>query len=195
VPETIIPDWLGPAFNNRDTFLRTLESTARGLEGLDPVTGAFLVSETRDVHQLAGWLLDLLKCGSPIEQLLLAHLMVGREWLGKRRGYFYDFGRCPGIVFAPQYEVESDGRKHRVDIYVGAYGPTGTGAEVGIECDGHDFHERTKEQAAADKQRERRLVRAGLTIIRFSGSEIFQQPEHCAREVFYTLERMVADLA
>jgi very-short-patch-repair endonuclease len=39
-----------------------------------------------------------------------------------------------------------------------------------VECDGHDFHEKTKEQAARDKKR-------------FTGSEVFRNAAACADEV------------
>ena len=57
-----------------------------------------------------------------------------------------------------------------------------------IECDGHDFHEKTKEQVARDKKRDRKFVAAGLTIIRFSGSEIWANPLKCTWEVFALAE-------
>lgn len=49
-----------------------------------------------------------------------------------------------------------------------------------IECDGHDFHERTKEQAARDKSRDRDLLMAGLPVLRYTGSEVYQRPFECA---------------
>jgi len=52
-----------------------------------------------------------------------------------------------------------------------------------VECDGHEFHERTKEQAAHDKRRDRDMVRRGLTVMRFAGSEVYGDPIGCAGEV------------
>ena len=42
-----------------------------------------------------------------------------------------------------------------------------------VECDGHDFHEKTKEQAKKDKQRDRYLITSGFYVLRFTGSEIW----------------------
>ena len=64
---------------------------------------------------------------------------------------------------------------------------TGVAVLVGVECDGHDFHEKTKEQAARDKARERFLVREGLTVVRFTGSEIFARPIVCALQAISVL--------
>lgn len=52
-----------------------------------------------------------------------------------------------------------------------------------VECDGHDFHERTKEQAERDRSRDRRMQDAGFTVFRFTGSEITRYPWECAEAV------------
>ena len=54
---------------------------------------------------------------------------------------------------------------------------------VGIEIDGHQWHEKTKEQARRDKERERFLVAAGWKILRFTGSEVFNDTDKCVCEV------------
>lgn len=58
-----------------------------------------------------------------------------------------------------------------------------------IECDGHDFHERTKEQAARDRARDRAAQHAGLPILRFTGSELWNDPMFCADAVLAFMER------
>lgn len=52
------------------------------------------------------------------------------------------------------------------------------GKEIGIviECDGHDFHEKTKEQVKRDKERDRFMTKEGYMILRYSGSEIVDDP-------------------
>ena len=52
-----------------------------------------------------------------------------------------------------------------------------------VECDGHDYHERTKKQAARDKARDRALQAFGLPVFRFTGSELHKNPVKCAAEV------------
>src|SRR6202012_2567100 len=49
-----------------------------------------------------------------------------------------------------------------------------------VECDGHDFHERTKEQVARDKARDRAMTLAGVKVLRFTGSEIYNDAYECA---------------
>ena len=55
--------------------------------------------------------------------------------------------------------------------------------KVALELDGHDFHEKTKEQAAHDRARERTIIRRGYTIFRFTGSEVFRNARKCVEEV------------
>lgn len=51
-----------------------------------------------------------------------------------------------------------------------------------IECDGHDFHERTKEQASKDRARDRDLQLMGHTVFRFTGADIYRDPIACAQQ-------------
>lgn len=55
--------------------------------------------------------------------------------------------------------------------------------KIAIECDGHDFHERTKQQAAHDRAKDRFLQGEGLTVLRFTGSEIWAGPNKCGWQV------------
>ena len=52
-----------------------------------------------------------------------------------------------------------------------------------VEIDGHDFHERTKEQAARDKTRDRWMTGAGYDVMRFTGSEVWANPFGAVQEV------------
>lgn len=60
---------------------------------------------------------------------------------------------------------------------------------IAIECDGHDFHERTKEQAAHDRARDRHFQSLGLNVFRFTGSEIWKDPVKCVDEVVRFCQR------
>jgi len=50
-----------------------------------------------------------------------------------------------------------------------------------VECDGHDFHERTREQASRDKARDRAMQAMGFVVLRFSGSDLWRDPRGCAQ--------------
>jgi very-short-patch-repair endonuclease len=72
--------------------------------------------------------------------------------------------------------------EYRMDFLVGAR----VGENIrwlAIECDGHDFHERTKKQAAYDRRKDRRIQASGMNIFRFTGSEIWPNGGDCALEI------------
>jgi very-short-patch-repair endonuclease len=58
-----------------------------------------------------------------------------------------------------------------------------------VECDGHEWHDRTPEQAQRDKARDRALQAEGFQVLRFTGREIWADAKKCAAEVFKTAER------
>lgn len=63
-----------------------------------------------------------------------------------------------------------------------------------IECDGHDFHEKTKKQVEKRNQRDFDLKMAGYDIIHFSGSEIFNDPYGCALKVVKLIKANVGEI-
>jgi very-short-patch-repair endonuclease len=62
-----------------------------------------------------------------------------------------------------------------------------------IECDGHDFHERTKEQAARDRGKDRHFQNSGIPILRFTGSEIYKDAGSCAAEILAFIQERYDD--
>jgi very-short-patch-repair endonuclease len=86
------------------------------------------------------------------------------------------------MIVEPQRVLpEIDG--WRVDFLVHAFGytPRKYGwRRLIVECDGHDFHERTKEQAAKDRNRDRIAQQRQMQIFRFTGSEIYRDAWACA---------------
>lgn len=65
------------------------------------------------------------------------------------------------------------------------------GAEQGyvIEIDGHEWHEKNKEQAKADKEKDRTYLKNNFIPIRFTGSEVYHNVDNCIREVFEIMEK------
>lgn len=55
--------------------------------------------------------------------------------------------------------------------------------KIVIECDGHEFHEKTKEQSSKDKKRDRELQKLGYTILRYSGSDIVNNPFQITKDL------------
>ena len=94
----------------------------------------------------------------------------------------------------PQFIIEGDvfdweTHKHRKVTYrldFAYFHPMHHGkglVKIAIECDGHEFHEKTKEQAKRDKERDRYLQSEGWIVARFTGSEIFRNPAKVIREI------------
>lgn len=75
--------------------------------------------------------------------------------------------------------------RHRVSGEIGG---------IVVECDGHAFHERTKEQAAHDKSRDRFLQSEGFKVLRFTGSEIWNKTYDCVNEIVRTAWKAGAPL-
>ncbi|MFC3229373.1 endonuclease domain-containing protein [Marinibaculum pumilum] len=67
-------------------------------------------------------------------------------------------------------------------------------AFVVVECDGHKFHERTKEQARRDRSRDRWMTSKGIKILRFTGSEIYRDADRCANEVVNLLMKVYGEV-
>ena len=86
-----------------------------------------------------------------------------------------------------QPEIETGGRVYRPDFAL-VMNAKERQTGVLIECDGHDFHERTKEQAQRDKARDRDLQALGYAVARFTGSEIYRNPAACARQALDLLD-------
>jgi very-short-patch-repair endonuclease len=93
--------------------------------------------------------------------------------------------RVDQVLATSQYQIED----MRVDFCLaGKNWRTDKVFRLVIECDGHDFHERTKEQAAKDRARDRGLQEKGYNIFRFTGSEIWRDPMGCVEQVDDWLE-------
>jgi hypothetical protein len=138
------------------------------------------------------------KCESPIESAVLwalaAHDTEGGVPVPDTEYDLpsFSFELSGGALrIYPQCPVNVEGHKYRLDFLASATatGPTVSGGTqricvpFDVECDGHDFHERSKEQARRDKARDRALQATGYTVLRFTGSEIYADPAGVAAEI------------
>ena len=80
-------------------------------------------------------------------------------------------------------ERQATVEKYRVDFLFFVLNKEGSYSSLVVECDGHDFHERTKQQAARDRARDRRLQQLGHKVFRFTGSELWRDPGSCVTDV------------
>lgn len=135
----------------------------------------------RVYRRMAEWSRMRAKAESPIELLLGVHLLfvndgfvtlVPSESVTEK-----DHASGDLVILHQQYRAG----KFRADFALEAC--FGARQIILVECDGHDFHERTKEQASRDKQRDRELVMAGYKVLRYTGSEIYRNTPDCAWEL------------
>jgi very-short-patch-repair endonuclease len=125
------------------------------------------------------------RCQSPLErQLAEAFASVMRFDWRKPEDHHWEVGRWPGwfltLLAQPQYD------RFRADFGICTWVHPEDGVPpfiVFVEVDGHDFHQRTKEQAQYDKSRDRFMTATEAKVFRFTGSEIYRDPEACALEV------------
>ena len=85
-----------------------------------------------------------------------------------------------------QPRITVDGKKYRADFMVSVEYKGKTGAyyvHYLIECDGYEFHQKTKKQVEYDNARTRDLQKCGYIVVRFSGSEIWNHPHNCIMEL------------
>ncbi len=111
-------------------------------------------------------------------------------------GTVYDFGQHAGP--RPQLEIfiQVSVEQFIVDFVIFFISEAGgvRSEPLVVECDGHEFHERTKEQAQKDRSRDRTLQSVGLTIFRFTGVELFANPATCAVECLTHLRESLGRL-
>ena len=101
----------------------------------------------------------------------------------------------------PQYEVNTENKKYYVDFAFFAEDTEeiieikNPNYKLVIECDGHEFHEKTKEQVAKDNEREYELKMLGFDVLRFSGSQIYNKPFRCAVNTLEYINKKVNEVA
>lgn len=129
--------------------------------------------------------MSLVNCESPIEQLLSLALQENNI---KKIGIFNPFVDVLSIENQKEIVINST-EKIRVDFLITVmYKNQGLSfrdsvVSFVIECDGHEFHQKTKEQVEKDNIRTRQLQLQGYQVIRFSGSEIYKSPYKVAMDI------------
>ena len=113
-------------------------------------------------------------CKSPIEKIFFFTFSLVE--------FDYSEGRIQGLELNQQEEVKVNDKTYYLDFCFNANenGFEESDYKLAIECDGHDFHEKTKEQVTKDNERTLDLKMAGYDILRFSGSQIYNEPFKCA---------------
>jgi very-short-patch-repair endonuclease len=129
--------------------------------------------------RVVGIVSPLTVCESPMEERMLAAF--------KSAGFSTD-GDSSGASFhrgALSLNCQTEVPPYRLDFSV--QNKT-TNAKIAVEVDGHDFHERTKEQASRDRARDRFLQSNGWKVFRFTGSDVHRNASSCVSEVISAAE-------
>jgi hypothetical protein len=130
---------------------------------------------------------------SPLEAVFLM-------WLVALQEARQDWG---GLRLISQHALVVGGRSRRIDFILEPHNGNGlcdrasaagvSWPGIAIELDGHDFHERTREQVIDRNERDRDLQLAGWTVFHFSGSEMHRDPEACLDQLMtFAMGRLVA---
>ncbi len=158
----------------------------------EPFDDIFLAAFLGEAEEVVGDENELLaRCESPIERRfasafsLYVALVEGRPFELRHETYV----PRPSLILEPQVKVGS----YRVDFVIKYAGTPDRTCAFVVECDGHDFHERTKAQAARDKARDRYLSVRFAKVLRFTGSEIHYKPFECAAEAFGMADGLYSD--
>jgi hypothetical protein len=147
-------------------------------------------------------------CDSPIEQMFL--IGISKYWmstqpfqLGKTLGarsklenfMSLDYIGAVDVTIYPQYWITAGEKNYRADLFLqisgrgllskrdGSQETINREINLIVEIDGHNFHEKTKEQAQNDKSRDRVLKKYGYEVIHYTGSEVYQDVYKVTREL------------
>lgn len=121
---------------------------------------------------------SLIDCESPIEQMLSIEL----ENLHLENSMYFN-PNLEIVGYENQREIECGENKYRVDFLIPVIFYKNIYKCYIVECDGYEFHQKTKEQVENDYIRQRNIEMEGYRIIKFTGSEIYNDAYSCALQV------------
>lgn len=122
---------------------------------------------------------------SPIEQIFKTAFDLYIDLLEKE--HIFLFSQMPIKIGNKRYVADF---YFEQDQYVNKFD---TNKKIIIECDGHEFHQKTKEQVKRDNEREYALKMAGYEIIRFSGSQIYNEPFKCVEDTYNYIMKSIKE--
>lgn len=128
-----------------------------------------LVAECEFRKTAGRWLRECRVAESPLEQIFIVAYAGATTVLALSGVSTYSLH--------PQHLIAlPDKQQYRIDFAI-------VHLKVAVELDGHEFHEKTKEQVTARNRRDRDLQRHGWYVLHFSWSEVMSNPLGCALEV------------
>jgi hypothetical protein len=173
----------------------------RGALGMDICESAHEIIQAGNRERMENLDKLLRLCESPVEQILLA--AVFDRWnpdVNPERNrlecylpaHYPDWDGIFMLYCEPQKVIKLClfDNTYRADLYfyISRYRRSKQErypelAHLVVEVDGHDFHDRTKRQASYDRKRDRELTLNGYPVIRFTGSDVYNDPSWCAEQI------------
>ena len=130
---------------------------------------------------------------SPIEQIFITAFEIYCKYNNKENIYLF-----------PQKEVICNEKKYYIDFEFKAddyltqllLGEKikNYNFKLAIECDGYEFHQKTKKQVQKDNEREYDLKMAGYEVLRFSGTQIYNNPLKCAEDTYNYIMKKIEEV-
>lgn len=124
----------------------------------------YIEDEKKQAERWTGRIEDLFE--SPIERIAFMYLVLMSNQV------FHDYE----VHISAQHRIG----QYRVDFLVDH---KDTNTYIVVECDGHEFHEKTKEQADRDKRRDRFMTKQGYIVLRYTGKQICDNPMEIYEDV------------
>ncbi len=132
---------------------------------------------------------------SPIEDMfwIAANAICAGQFVQVNPGPEHDaqgnliLGR--GVCIKPQAKFGA----YKVDFLLSQIdlGPDDIYTPVVVELDGHEFHDKDKTQRSYEKARDRFLVKSGLRVLHFTGSDVVKDPFKVAHEALSMVGVMI----
>jgi very-short-patch-repair endonuclease len=87
----------------------------------------------------------------------------------------------------PPFEFHAHIAGFEVDFWI-------MGSPVVLECDGWEFHAKTRAQQSNDAERDGALIEAGYVVVRFTYHQVVRRPAEQARRIAGVLHRWAPDM-
>jgi very-short-patch-repair endonuclease len=163
----LIEDYFGLSLTSAT---KCVDAVKNRLDSMKRLVGDRFVKEFKDA-------VNKNSISSPIEQLFLM------EWK------FSDLESRFNLDIEPQAEIATRAGTYRVDFLITSKSLGELETSIVIELDGHEFHEKSKEQVARDNKRVRALTQAGMSVLRFSGHELMGKSRDWMGDVIAMIEK------
>lgn len=157
-------------FKIQDDFLETIELLSDGSKKL---------VERFINNKINSLISSVDSCESPIEEMLTIAL-------NNHQKEMWFLSTSCNYVVDNQVKIKCGTDNFRVDLLISCV-VDNVEKHYAIECDGHEFHQKNKEQVSKDYRKDRILKMYGIDVLRFSGSDIFNDVDECVREIQKTI--------